>query len=290
MKKSAHFLIILAVLFILPFHSAFANGANFESGVITATGNGARPAMAVNPAQAIAMAKRAAILDAYRNLAEYINGVNIDSETTVKNFANTDDVIKTKVSALIKGAKIVDEYETAGGGYSVIMQIPIYGAKRSLASAVIPKEKTVKEPFPAPLPNIAPSIPNTPSSTVKPPVNVPEVSANNTPIGGFTGVIVDCTGLGLDTAMSPVIKDTNGRKIYGHKNLDVDHIIANGMVTYSNGMTNVQRAGAKPIVVTALRVENHSINPVVSLEDANRLLIENEVSHFFEATNVVFVR
>ena len=103
-------------------------------------------------------------------------------------------------------------------------------------------------------------------------------------------MIVDCSGLSLDTAMSPVIKDESGKKIYGHKNLDPDYIVANGMVSYSNGMESVARAGKNPLVLKAIRAENHSINPVLSLEDANRLLIENEVSHFLEATNVVFVR
>lgn len=287
MKKILSSLALFYAFCFLSISTAFAEGADFETGVVTASGMGARPAVSINTAQAVAMAKRAAVLDAYRNLAEYINGVNLDSETTVQNFANTNDVIKTKVSALIKGARIIEEHELTGGGYRVIMQVPIYGAKNSLASAVIQKQNFVKEPIPAPLPHITPSIPQDMPKTSE---RIPSVPENSKAIGGYTGLIVDCTGLGLDTAMSPVIKDAEGRKIYGHKNLDIDHIIANGMVSYSRGMTNIARAGAKPLVVKAIKVENHSINPVISLEDANRALIENEVSHFLEATNVVFVR
>ena len=40
--------------------------------------------------------------------------------------------------------------------------------------------------------------------------------------GDYTGLVIDCRGLGLKTAMSPVVKNANGTKIYGHKNLDVD--------------------------------------------------------------------
>lgn len=281
MKKTLYTLLCFSIFFILLVSTAFAKGADFESGFVTATGIGARPSGETNAAAAVALARRAAVLDAYRNLAEYINGVKLDSETTVQNFANTNDIIKTKVSAVIKNAKIIEEHELNGGGYSVIMQIPIYGAKNSLASAIIKKESQIKEPLPAPIPNIKPSTP----------IDLPaEIPAKPTAIGGYTGVIIDCSGLGLDTAMSPVIKDANGRKIYGHKNLDPDQIIAKGMVSYSKGMTNIARAGAKPLVIKAIRVENHGINPAISLEDANRLLIENEVSHFLEATNVVFVR
>lgn len=289
MKKIVRSIFLITAFIFATASFAFASGADFVSGKITANGVGAAPAFAVNPAQAVSLAKRAAILDAYRNLAEYINGVNLDSETTVQNFVATNDVVKTKVSAVIKGAKIIEEHEIAGGGYSVTMEIPMYGEKNSLASAVFKKD-VVKEPIPAPRPNVIPSTPK--EITVREPSApaAPEIPAKKTAIGGFTGVVIDCSGLSLDTAMSPVIKDESGKKIYGHKNLDPDYIVANGMVSYSNGMESVGRAGKNPLVLKAVRAENHNINPVISLEDANRLLIENEVSHFLEATNVVFVR
>lgn len=289
MKKILYSAFIIAAVVFATVSVSFANGADFVSGKITAKGVGAAPAFATNPAQAVALAKRAAVLDAYRNLAEYVNGVNLDSETTVQNYIVANDVVKTKVTAVIKGAKIIEEREMAGGGYSITVELPMYGEKSSLAAAVF-KRETVKEPIPAPRADIVPSIPK--EITVREPSlpTAPEIPAKKTAIGGFTGVIVDCSGLSLDTAMSPVIKDADGKKIYGHKNLDPDYIVANGMVSYSNGMESVARAGKNPLVLKAIRAENHSINPVLSLEDANRLLIENEVSHFLEATNVVFVR
>lgn len=107
--------------------------------------------------------------------------------------------------------------------------------------------------------------------------------------GDYTGLIVDCRGLGLQTAMSPVIKNINGSKIYGHKNLDIDKIIAMGIADYVNDPQNVERAGINPLVVRAIRVDDFNSNPVVSLVDSNRILIENRATKFLQDLKVVFL-
>ena len=52
--------------------TVFAAGADFGTGVITAEGYGVAPANARTQGQARALARRAAMVDAYRNLAEQI--------------------------------------------------------------------------------------------------------------------------------------------------------------------------------------------------------------------------
>ena len=81
--------------------------AQWEQGAITAEGFGTPP-MGTYGSKASIMARRAAIVDAQRNLAEQINGVQVDAETTVENFVISSDLVKTKVSALIKGAMVVE--------------------------------------------------------------------------------------------------------------------------------------------------------------------------------------
>jgi hypothetical protein len=51
------------------------------------------------------MAARAARLDAYRKLGERINGLMINSDTTVKDFVATDDRIQTAMQTFLRGAK-----------------------------------------------------------------------------------------------------------------------------------------------------------------------------------------
>ena len=107
--------------------------------------------------------------------------------------------------------------------------------------------------------------------------------------GDYTGLIIDCRGLGLKTAMSPVIQNANGTKIYGHKNLDVDKIISIGMVDYVNSPENISRAGSKPLIIKAIALENFNCTPIVSIIDSNKILIENHATKFLKDLKVVFL-
>ena len=349
--------------------------AKWDGGSIRVVGLGIAPIGTSGP-QAEALARRAAVSDAYRQLAEQVNGVNVDAMTTVENLMLVNTTVRTHVSALIKGAAIVEEAQQRDGSYTVTIDLPVYGAA-SLASTIFAPNKvpeawtpptSVYTPYtpqttydttgygtydrtqtwgnttgtataptplhpttPAVIPNplrpdapavTAPAAPTEPAplrpshpapqTSTMPSVPAPAVQtpaapapAAQTPIapaaqpaeiiptgqavGGYTGVIIDCTGLGLRPVMSPVIKAENGRPIYGYKNLDSDKIIQNGMASYARSEADAARAGTNPLRLRAVSVDGNA-NPVLSANDANRLLLENSVSGFLDATNVVFLR
>ena len=114
----------------------------------------------------------------------------------------------------------------------------------------------------------------------------------------YTGVIVDASGLGLETTFSPLILDTNGRAIYGKHNIDPRIAISQGMVEYATGLTGAvakSRAGSNPLVVKALRVQSgrnsaNKVNLVVSTEDGDKILLANESSGMLKNCAVVFVK
>ena len=107
--------------------------------------------------------------------------------------------------------------------------------------------------------------------------------------GNYTGLIVDCRGLELQPVMSPVIMNSNGTKIYGHKNLDIDRVISEGMADYIDDTEHVDRAGTNPLVVKAVGVQNFNSNPVLAIPDSNRVLIENYATKFLKDLKVVFI-
>ena len=278
---------LLTACLLLMCSVAMAAGADFELNRVEADGFGLPPDYAISGAQARLMARRAAISDAQRNLAEQIAGVQVDSETTVQNLQISSDIIKTHVSALLKGAKVISEsYED--GACHVVMALPLYGVNNSLASAVLP-HTTHRESFPTtilPEPDEPQYTPTQPEAAASPTTS----TITNRQTGTYTGIIVDCTGLGLRPAMSPVIKTTAGEKIYGYKNLDSKKVIKNGMAGYASSFSgNVSRAGSNPLIVRAVGVD-HYFNPVVNVADAKIILEENGYTHFLDNCAVVFIK
>ena len=326
--------------------------AAWDGGTIRVEGLGIAPT-GTSGTQAEALARRAAISDAYRQLAEQTSGVRVDAVTTVENLMLANMTVRTQVNALIKGAAIVEEKQQRDGSYTVTLELPVYGAG-SLASTIFAPNKTpepwtmpesVYMPYkpqnydttgygtydrsdrkadwgkdtgkttaPTPLRPTPPAPPTAPAPlrpthpaaqtpvapvTPAPVVPAPVPPAPTTPpadlvpagraVGGYTGVIIDCTGLGLRPVMSPVIKAENGRPIYGYKNLDSDKVVANGMASYARSEADATRAGVNPLRLRAVSVDGNA-NPVLSAADANRLLLENSASGFLDATNVVFLR
>lgn len=353
MKVPKIFSVLAAVILLVasasasaePMATSFVEGVDWKKQVITVTGEGIVPPKAINVAQAKRLAATAAKADAYRKLGELINGVRVESQTTVEEMVTTSDVIKMRVSATIKGAQVVSEGFLSDGAYRVVMQVPLFGVTNSLASAVFERTTTI-EPFPEPVFDVAPSssqygsstplsrqsetatyesplarkaLPtldaiilqkmqaNTLSVTEQVYQPTPAVNAQTTDNasstmtkrsvedyasaaqGDYTGLIVDCRGLELQPVMSPVIKNINGTKIYGHKNLDIDRVIREGMADYIDDTAHVDRAGNNPLLVKAQSVADFNSNPVLSIPDSNRVLIENHATKFLKDLKVVFL-
>ncbi|QDV91083.1 hypothetical protein RAS2_21730 [Phycisphaerae bacterium RAS2] len=71
------------------------------------------------------MARRAALLDGYRRLAEQVWGLRIDSETTVRDFVTQSDEIRTQVEAFLRGAREVETRYTEDGIVEVDVAITL---------------------------------------------------------------------------------------------------------------------------------------------------------------------
>lgn len=79
-----------------------------SSMTISVVGQGVAPSFTISPAQAYALAKRAATADAYRLIAEKINGVEVEGKDTVKNMVLKRSTVNTQVRAMIKNATLVE--------------------------------------------------------------------------------------------------------------------------------------------------------------------------------------
>ncbi len=71
-------------------------------------GQGVAPVNTVSPAQAMALAKRAAIADAYRQLGEKICGVRVEGRDLIRNMMISRSTVRTQIDAMIRNARILD--------------------------------------------------------------------------------------------------------------------------------------------------------------------------------------
>lgn len=81
---------------------------NAPEKVFSAMGEGIAPQNTISPAQAMALSKRAALADAYRQLGAKLYGVRISAKDTVQDAALKDSRIVAQVDGLIKDATITD--------------------------------------------------------------------------------------------------------------------------------------------------------------------------------------
>ena len=260
---------------------------DWEKGVVRAVGLGAGKSGEKRVGILRAQARRAATMDAERNLAEQVQGVQVTADSTMRDLELEYDVVKTHVEAIIKNMKVIKETFYEDGTCEVVMEMPLFGSSNSVAQAAfLPFKDEAREPFPQPT-NITATTVTTTETTA---LSAGTVVASAVSGPKHTGLIVNCTGLGLKPVMSPVIRNNNGQAIYGYKNLNPDYVIANGMASYTRDINDQTRAGNNPLVVMAVAVENHDAYPVVTISDADSVLIANQADGFLDNCAVVFVR
>lgn len=275
------------------------NGRWWDNNVMTAKGYGAPPKKIKEAQRARALARRAAIVDGYRQLAEQVHGVHITAETTVESLMLSGDIVRSSVDAVIKGATVLSEEYDKHNNCTVVMAVPIFGGMDSIAQVAI--KPVDKEDFPTP---------------------TKEIQSQ----GHYTGLIIDCGDSDVKPVLLPSIRNADNRSIYSYNNLDYDKVVSNGMVTYamndserrlslplysasavgnlplsydvqiknalllvtSRSTANVSRAGDNPLIIKASSMSDNNSCPVVSDEDADRILAENQASHFLDSGSVVF--
>ncbi|MEM0337927.1 MAG: hypothetical protein QW683_08440 [Candidatus Caldarchaeum sp.] len=266
---------------------------NWSVGYIEAKGEGAFPRDAESPGQARLMAKRAAILDAQRNLVETLSGVRLTAETVVKNFLVQSDVIQTRVQGYIQGAVVVKEQQR-GDSYEVVLRMPLNGVAATAIEAAqqpelydIPEER-VQEWSP-------------PKTEVKLPKNPPKErslppSVRSNPARPYTGVIIDARGLGMLPCMSPKIRREDGTEVWGTLQVSPEVAIEYGIAAWLQKEDdlkhpNIQkRIGSNPMFIRARGIAGAKRgDAVLTNEDTERLLKANQGTRFLEKMAVVFL-
>ena len=279
MKSGVKLTVLLSMLLVIPgfLSSAMAQSylqnigegtVNWTKGVIQGKGIGAPPEKFYGKPNARPMAIRAAKIVALRNILETVNGVRVDSNTVVKDFAVQSDMIRSQVEGMVRGAREVNVEYMSDGTVEVIMEISMFG---SFSQLLLPE--TVMD-VPTEAPGAEPGA-AAPSSAV------------------LTGLVVDARGLGVRPAMAPKILDEAGQEVYGSAFVSREFAVQQGMSGYAKDLGSAkqnQRVTANPLVVKGLRVEGPGqCDIVISNTDAVRLRNSAADLSFLEKCRVMIV-
>lgn len=104
---------------------------------IRAIGLGVAPMHTMNRAQEMALAKRAAIVDGYRQLGEKMHGIRINAKDTVKDAVLTRTEIRTELYSIVRNAEVLETI-WENGLCQVEMEVKLDGRRwyRVLAGAL----------------------------------------------------------------------------------------------------------------------------------------------------------
>lgn len=239
---------------------------NWSTGKVVAVGIGAPPSKPANMAQARAMARRAAITVARRNLLEISQGVQVDSMTLVKDFTVRSDIIRTSVQGVVRNAQVIDTAYMSDGSVEVTMVMSLGG---EFANVILPPPP-VGTVFPLPPPGT-----EMPASQV------------------YTGMVIDARGLGARPAMAPKIVDESGKEIYGSAMVNREFAVQQGMVGYAKDLSAAQgnnRVTDRPVTIKALRTSGAAkCDVVISDSDAAKLTSAAENLSFLQKCRVMVV-
>jgi hypothetical protein len=104
------------------YYLAANNGSRIETVRVSGTGYGAPPKNYYPESQRRLMAMRASKIDAYRALAETINGLHIWGGTTIGDMVVQKDRYRTFLDAFVRGARIIGVNAHEDGSYETVVE------------------------------------------------------------------------------------------------------------------------------------------------------------------------
>lgn len=301
---------------------------DWSEGLVNAVGLGLAKPYAADKARNDALARRAAVVDARRNLLEVIKQVRIDSSTTVENFIATRDVVRSQVSGMLAGSTIVNEERLPDGSWRVTAAVPLTG---ELSRVLLQPEQAR---------SVEPAVQRVPASllsrisrldsrigalerkvaalsrsrSTQAPVNedfaediieedvikesaavlaetASEVPVNVTnPLPEYTSLIVDARGLDFKPSLKPSLLHEGGL-LYPGDDVNYDIAVNKGLVRYVRTFGAADDAGLsgeRPLVVKAVSALGSDLS--LSPEDAAILRdLRTRPGNVLEQSRVIIV-
>ncbi|WP_395146280.1 hypothetical protein [Armatimonas sp.] len=251
---------------------------DYSQGIARAVGLGALPPPSTtrSRAQDTLLARDAARADALQTLTMALQQVRVRGESRVSSYTNTaNSGVRLKLAEVVKSAEVLEEKLLPEAGiFRVIVQVRLIGAGSVSEAIGVPIETKTATEQDKPRESFTPGTPAPPGVA-------------------FTGLIVDCRGLGLKSSPCPKLWNESDEEVFGTITVSDEFLQDQGIVAYPHSLEaarNSSRIGARPLIVRARRCRDSTrCEPILSASDAQRIQEANSESKFLERCAVVFV-
>lgn len=205
------------------------------------------------------LAQEEATKNAYANLGQLVDSIPVKEKETVKDLTAKDSDLQNRVKNFVNGALVLDQQKEKDGSFRVVVAINLFG-NNGLANLF-----------------------NTPPDSTAP-----------TASAGYSGLVIDVTGLGLQRCPVPKVYDDTGAEVYGTMTVDSTYLEEKGIVSYAFSPELVKavkegksRAGANPLIIQAIGVRDKNVNVIIKKSDAEKVLAADKESGFLKKYAVV---
>lgn len=153
--------LFVPLLLTLDFHDAQTNSKmevitglgeeatiNWTTKVVRVKGNGFGPENVKELGRRKILAKRAAQLDAYRNLLEAVKGVQVTSDISLENMMQESNTVTTQTIGMVKGMRLVEVVYSNDGGCEVTVEVNIDEQGNFLLATLTSGEVKVRDNYP----------------------------------------------------------------------------------------------------------------------------------------------
>lgn len=253
----------------------------FINDYVLVFGEGLPSPTAKSPAQRRLTAERAATVLAYRQLAEFLEGVAVVGDTLVKDAELQYDVVRAAVSGVVKGAQIIHkEFNDQEGSAIVFVKIGMTGPKgfgHTMYEKMQLGEVKGKKP--------APVVPIPPEPEFKPkPVRLDEK---------YDGLIIDATEQNFRPALINRIFSPKGEVLYDPSKISQKVLVEQGCGEYTNSVDKAKAAletrGVKNALIVKASGSVSASDLQISDNDAVNVFSANQKSGFLAGAKVAFV-
>jgi len=275
------------MLSTIPVTASMQNeGIDWVSGYYYASGEAVVPSPEEEPnrSRAILKAKGYAKMRAIADLRVSVENTVVSYRAAGRDLLSKDNDLRQVVESYMANANVVNERQQNEGNDTVIaigIQAPMFG-HQGICSAML-RSRAIHDMITGRASDV--SIDR--RSDLK-------TSSILTGIKGpFSSVIVDCIGIGIERAIFPILRRSDGGEINAVMSID-NGVCDRGAVAYSRNLDDAKRnprAGANPLIVRAIgrAGDKYMCDAVISDPDADRVAQENETSHFLDKCNMIFV-